>query len=597
MFLEDAVSGNAHGVPAQNQPDGSEAFLGNAPNRGDEDAQSEGSSHSFGAENSDHDDFQSARSHQSVGLQGLIQEEPAGGEPEQQVLNPVAQNVVPQAPPGPRTSYSEEPMYDRSQWETGRTNRVMGKYWKTFGERKRAIGGGFGGFFGALFGRGMRRANDPMLRWEAARKAQERARRTGEREADRTRGPLRSALKTRLANPDPIRNLSTFPREPGVQYDEAAATAANQAFMNARSRFRAFNEEPSMDLMMPEVARQQRARQTAADMKDIAFEMKGAYRDVDRANGTRQLFSHPFANPDPRINTSQKLHALVKANTQAGVDMHANQDRVQHPRVRFKDGADDQVGLPVNDPTEDYSNKPMPTGVRFHPAPIGKKTLRRNATREYSAFMRSPEFTSLSPEQQAERGQAKMADVLAPIEEYADSLGATGHPDEISDQQAVAQERFAWPERARMQRMRTDPLYQESGVHMSTAARLERDHLQNQTDPLEDDAFREHTLKSNIADEVIGARQAKRQERRERAHHIQTANLSDNEKGHALRHINNAGGRLDPDRPLDQQSSTLPLGFFDLFLHDGFGKAEHDRQQAVQPQPEGGAGLIQEEPV
>jgi len=40
-----------------------------------------------------------------------------------------------------------------------RSNKVMGQYFRTFGERMRATGGGLGGFFKSLFGRGMRRAN------------------------------------------------------------------------------------------------------------------------------------------------------------------------------------------------------------------------------------------------------------------------------------------------------------------------------------------------------------------------------------------------------------------------------------------------------
>jgi len=40
-----------------------------------------------------------------------------------------------------------------------RSNKVMGQYFSTFGERMRATGGGLGGFFKSLFGRGRRRAN------------------------------------------------------------------------------------------------------------------------------------------------------------------------------------------------------------------------------------------------------------------------------------------------------------------------------------------------------------------------------------------------------------------------------------------------------
>lgn len=40
-----------------------------------------------------------------------------------------------------------------------RSHKVMGQYWKTFGERSKATGGGFRGFFSALMGKGMWRAN------------------------------------------------------------------------------------------------------------------------------------------------------------------------------------------------------------------------------------------------------------------------------------------------------------------------------------------------------------------------------------------------------------------------------------------------------
>ena len=44
-----------------------------------------------------------------------------------------------------------------------RNDRVRGQYFKTFKDRQKITGGGFGGFWNALLGRGMRRLNDARL--------------------------------------------------------------------------------------------------------------------------------------------------------------------------------------------------------------------------------------------------------------------------------------------------------------------------------------------------------------------------------------------------------------------------------------------------
>ena len=75
-----------------------------------------------------------------------------------------------QAPAAPLPSYSS-PVASVSPSERGapknrsrlfdkpRSDKVMGQYWKTFGERRKATGGGIRGFFSALMGKGMARAN------------------------------------------------------------------------------------------------------------------------------------------------------------------------------------------------------------------------------------------------------------------------------------------------------------------------------------------------------------------------------------------------------------------------------------------------------
>lgn len=549
-------------------------------------------------------EYQSARSHLSGDGQGLIQEEPAGQQPAANVQQPnLPPLIAPAGRPAPRTEFSQEDMFDRTQWDTGRSNRVRGKYLSTFGERMRAIGGGFGGFFGALFGRGMRRANEqaPKLRWEAARRQQEQARRGQEREADRTRGPLRSALKTRLANPEPITKLSTYPREPGVQYDEQAAGAAHAGYMGARNRFQAFDERIPGRGMEPQSVYDKLVERAETERYDIDLSMRAAYAGFDQTTGTRRMFRHPLRHPDPSESDMATLNALITANHETGRDIHANRNRAQAPRVRFKDGADDAVGLPVNDANEDYTNKPMPTGVRFFPAPIGGRGLMQSVSAELRAFQQTPEFGALSPEAQEEQKKAKKSELAGPVREYVDSLGATGHPDEISDQQAVANERFAWPVRAQMQRMPTDNLQRESMAQINQAMSLERTHQQAGTDPLEDDAFRDHYLRSEIGGQVELDRWDDRNAGRHRDRHIQTAHLPANTQALALPRIAAMGHRVDQTKTLSQQAKNLPLGFFDQFLAEGYDDAEEERLQAAQPQPVpaggggGGGGIIEEE--
>lgn len=64
-------------------------------------------------------------------------------------------------PPAPSVAPRERgaPMPRSRLMDQPRSHKVMGQYWKTFGERRKATGGGIGGFFSALMGRGMWRAN------------------------------------------------------------------------------------------------------------------------------------------------------------------------------------------------------------------------------------------------------------------------------------------------------------------------------------------------------------------------------------------------------------------------------------------------------
>jgi hypothetical protein len=79
---------------------------------------------------------------------------------EPRLINPAAALGIPDVT---RASFQSGNSRDSGISEAGgeqrRSDRVMGQYRRTFGERMKATGGGIGGFFKALFGRGMRRAN------------------------------------------------------------------------------------------------------------------------------------------------------------------------------------------------------------------------------------------------------------------------------------------------------------------------------------------------------------------------------------------------------------------------------------------------------
>lgn len=554
-----------------------------------------------GSQNGRDSEYQSARSHQSLGGQGLIQEEPVDAPVQAPMQAPVPQNAGLIQPAGPVTHYSSEPdnEYRENEWLPRRSNKVFGKYWKTFGERQRATGGGVTGFFKALFGKGMARANRAAARtaYDTAQLTRARGLRAQQRQADETRGPLRSALRTRLANPEPITKLSTFPREPGVQYDEAAAGAANAEYMNARRQFQAFDEVLPAQGFMNQTMYNNVALRMTGERDVLDFNMKAAYRNIDRQTGTRRLFKLPFQNPDLKERTAEKHNALIQANLTAGADSVMSANRPRNQRVRFKDGADDNLGLPVNDPNESYENKPMPTGVHFFPAPIGSRTLEASARQQLRQFEQSDEFTALTEAQQAARKAAKEKELADPISEYVDSLGAVGHPDEISDQQAVANERYAWPIRAAMSRQRTDALSDTESRHLQHALGLEQQARQSDADPLESDAFRDEALRYNIAGEALANRTRARQADAAHREHrrMPVGHLPDRLQPTIRGNLQQLGYPANPPKLPEGQVERLPVGYFDHYFKRGKAIAAEQKAKVEAARGAGGAGLIEEE--
>ncbi len=557
----------------------------------------------------DDDDYQSAQDHVSDGGDGgsmdgegsqggggLIEEEPSVDNAPAQLpgqIVPVAGAgggaMAGAAAAGPVTHFSNEApqrTFNPAEWDTGRSDKIKGQYWKTFGERMKATGGGVSGFFKALFGKGMARANRaeekraflqaPILQARAWRQ---------QRRADGSEAvPARSALRTRLAGA-PIENLSTFPREPGIAYDEPAATATHAGFMQARAQHHDAYEDGAQDAFMGNIASIGGiARGEAAERT-----MKNAYAEYDKTVGNQTLFEGVPNRFDA------KARALANANRRAGADVFANMGRPRRTpqRVRFKDGADDQVGQPVNDPAAGPENKPMPTSVRFFPAPIGMRTFEREAkaSPEYRTLRRSDEYRALTPEQQAERKKALFAELLGPGKKYVEGLGDTGHPDEISDEQALENERFAWPVRARMMRMNEMDRFRAMGQHEVTAMNLEAQARRDGTDPLDSDDYRDHSLRASIGAEA--QRDLEEKQAQDRVHRLKrstdTTLLGPEVKSAAGDILRLQGARIDPNVDLAAQMPRLPRNFFDSYLKEG----EQRARQAANGG--GGGGLIEEE--
>jgi len=550
----------------------------------------------------DDDDYQTAQDHESEagdvdsmdghGSQrdgGLIEEESVRGASAQ-----LPGQVVPAAgagAAGPVTNFSSEGpgrVFDPAQWPSGRSDKIKGQYWKTFGERKAAIGGGIGGFFGALFGGGMRRANRvkskrafldaPILQARAWRQ---------QRKADGAEAvPARSALRTRLAGPK-IENLSTFPREPGVAYDEPAASAAHAGFMQGRAQHHDAYEDGSQDALAGNIA----SIGGTARGKDAERTMKSAYARYDAGVGNQTLFGRGATRADDQAT------ALVDANRRAGADIFANMGRPRRTpqRVRFKDGDNDAVGQPVNDPSAGPENKPMPTGVRFFPAPIGERSFQRDLGGPKRQLKRSPEYQELNEEQKEQRMKAFVDEHMAGPRRYVASLGETGHPDEISDEQALENARFAWPVRARMMRMNDMDRIDATSRHELNAMNLEVQSQRDGTDPLQSDNFRDQYLRQRIGEDTQRDLEEKRaQDGAKRIRRSMATEGLGAGAQHAFGNIlRDQGARIDPNVDLSKQMPRLPRNFFDAYLNDGFEQAQAN---AGAGQGGGGARLIQEEP-
>ena len=519
----------------------------------------------------------------SQGGGGLIEEEKSEEERPAQLPGVV---VNPPAAPMPHFS-REDPkrVFDPAQWRTGRADRVMGQYWRTFGERKRAVGGGVGGFFKAMFGRGMARANRKAERRlfdrapiQAARAWREQRRDTGAEHV-----PARSALRTRLAGPT-IRDLSTFPREPGIAYDEPAAQEAHAGFMEARQVFQATNEvdQGAGGVMFGNFTGIDETRLS----REAGDRMKEAYAQYDVGVGNQQMFGLRPRNP-----FDAKAIGLANANRRAGEDAFAGEQRPRRTpqRVRFKDGPDDAVGQPVNDDGAGPKNKVMPTSVRFFPAPIGSRTFKRDLESRYSALKRTPEFQALSPEEREQRKESFRDDGIKGVDRYVESLGADGPEDEISDEPAMDNAQFAWPVRARMLRMGVDERMQAMGTHQVNYMNAEVRANRAGTDPLESDEFRDQYLRSQIGDEVdrdLGEKAANDAHHRARRT-TDTSLLSQGLKTDIASVLQDHGMDVDPAMDLTEQVPRLPHNFYDVYFQEGRNNARAGGG--------GGGGLIEEE--
>ncbi|MFM8894518.1 MAG: hypothetical protein ACKOE2_03865, partial [Actinomycetales bacterium] len=315
------------------------------------------------------------------------------------------------------------------------------------------------------------------------------------------------------------------------------------------------------------------------------------YARYDAGVGNQTLFGSGETKADA------KAYALVGANRRAGADIFANMGRPRRTpqRVRFKDGDNDAVGQPVNDPSAGPENKPMPTGVRFFPAPIGLRSFQRDLGGPKRQLERSLKDQTLNEEQKKQLMQAFHNEHVAGPTRYVDSLGETGHPDEISDEQALENERFAWPVRARMMRMNDMDRFDATSRHAAEAINLVSQSQSDGTDPLENDKFRDQYLRQHIGQDtqrdLIEKRERDGEKRMLRS--MKTKRLGVGAK-HAFGNILiDQGARIDPNVDLSKQVPRLPRTFFDGYLSDGFEQAQAN---AGAGQGGGGAGLIQEEP-
>jgi hypothetical protein len=329
-----------------------------------------------------------------------------------------------------------------------------------------------------------------------------------------------------------------------------------------------------------DVARLQRRANITSEQR-----MKEAYRGYDVAAGNQTLFGHDRRNP-----FDDKYRGLANANLKAGAEMYNldQQPRRVPQRVRFKDGADDVVGQPVNDDAAGAQNKAMPTSVRFFGAPIGSRTLRRDLESRYAALKRTPEFQALTPEEREQRKAALQQESAESIKTYVDSLGEVGHPDHISDEQAMDQAQFAWPVRAQMLRMTSDERFHAAGQHDVNAMNAEARANLAGIDPLESDEFRDQYLRSQIGGEV--ERDLQRKARKDEEHRSKrttdTTYLGHQVKSEASGILSAHGKRVDPNVDLTTQVPRLPRHYYDVFLQNGYRNADAAAK---------GGGLIEEE--
>ncbi|MSW43718.1 MAG: hypothetical protein F2836_02995 [Actinobacteria bacterium] len=447
---------------------------------------------------------------------GPIEEEPVGGGAPAQLPGRVMARR-------PTIDFSSE-ANPVAPWMPKRSNKVVGQYFKTFGERKNASGGGFGGFVKALFGGGMRRANIA---------AGAKARRTAERTAERSLRPPgqelligeqagpRSALRTRLANEHEATDLGpdSYPREPGIAYDDGAARQARSAFEESRRQFQRFRKPGDMESRV----------------------MMNAHAPYDLSTGTR---SQPL-DAETLGHTDDKFSAIVTANEQWGASSadedsrpHAPKPRLRNragvdKRVRFQDGQNDTVGLPVNG-ADDNTSKVRPTGVKFHPSPMTDSSSRGLTSKEV-------------------RRQT------------------------ISDDEALANERALWPIRNRLSRMDHDRL---EVTAMNAGMRA---HVLGEGNPepdsADDNAMRESAFTEQLAGDVSKKRD---EDRNERSRAGSMAFPVSPLKAHNKYRVMQQFPELDPNVDLGKQTSHIPRKFFrNTYWNSYDGQREHNEQQQM----------------
>jgi hypothetical protein len=387
-----------------------------------------------------------------------------------------------------------------------RSNNVLGKYWRTFGERYSAIGGGVGGFFGSLFGRGMKRAN--AIAGARARRAVEQ----GEPAAEPRGGGLRTRLENEgSAQADDIRN---YPREPGVKVDKGAALKARKAYHAAFSAFD-FIDRPSQ-----------------ADARGLS----NVHAEYDLSTGSR---TQPL-DAETYKHTADKFTAINKANDEWGdaaaaeqINPHAPKPRLRNAqgvekRVGFMDGANDESEPAPNDPYE-IDPKPRPTGVRFHPVPMIKASREGMNWRQRRA------------------------------------TGARERAKALTDDGAVAQEQMTWPIRNRLSRMGADQ-FELTGMNSAMQAHMMQQENPAADSP-EADQMRELHITGELAGDISSTRQQDANNRAARQRSaFPTSALNKFQQMTVMQELIGSGDRrwkdLDQTKYLEGQMDQIPARYF-----------------------------------